>query len=72
MQVWALAIGAIRSVAARKIAVRISWVVAYPLFSQRTGGRQRTYTLSGVKSPTWELPEATTAEQAQKFFEASK
>ena len=33
---------------------------------------ERTYTLSGVKSPSWELPEATTADQAQRFFEASK
>ena len=33
---------------------------------------ERTYTLSGVKSPSWKLPEATTAEQAQRFFEASK
>ena len=32
----------------------------------------RTYALSGVKSPTWKLPTSTTAEQAQRFFEASK
>ena len=30
----------------------------------------RIYSLSCLKSPTWKLPEATTADQAQRFFAA--
>ena len=33
---------------------------------------ERTYILSGTKSSEWKLPEATTAEQAQLFFEKSQ
>ena len=33
---------------------------------------ERIYTLSGIKSPTWRFPEATTKEQAQRFFDRAK
>ena len=33
---------------------------------------ERTYILNGIKSSEWKLPEATTAEQAQLFFDKSQ